>query len=246
MSIMLIVPATVSAQKSTVLIGDKTTAEVKKSVKIISGQLDALKVQIKDLEKDGKKRIADLEREKRILLRNPGKNQFLIIKADAQVKKSEARTDSLLSVCLQKKSELEDQLISFAVTAAGKDQQNIVNLKSRNVNDIADAYLVVKYADKMNSVSSGGTFSADSARIENNWYNPVYVTVKGPAGFHTSFTLGSKKHVVLPISIPGGYTVFYTYGNTTKCINKVFDVRNTDFDSKTGRRYAFLSELPAR
>lgn len=212
------------AQKSKAYSGDKGSREINKSQDIF-----------KSLVADFKEQKNALEKSRDKMLKNPSYYRFQIVK-----------TDSIIDLYQQKIMMLEDQMITFAVTAAGKDQLSKVELKSRNVTALADAYLTVKYADNMNSVANGNSLSVDSARIENNWYNPVYVTVKGPAGFHTSFTLGSKKHVVLPISIPGGYTVFYTYGNTTKCVGKVFDVRNTDFDSKTGRRYAFLSELPAR
>lgn len=221
--ILAVSSATVSAQKSTVLIGDKTTVEVKKSVKIISEQLDDLKDQIRDLKKDGKKEVAVLERNKRTLLHNPGLNQFLIIKTDAQVKKCEQKTDSLLAICEQKKSNLEDELINFTVFAAGKDKQNIVNLKSRNVREIAKAYLYVKYADNMNSASSSeGNQKKLIGMVENTGYlNPVVARVTGPANFSREFTLSARsKSIVFDLPYIGEYTTVFYHGNEIRCVTK--------------------------
>jgi len=222
MFIIMIVSTGAFAQKSTILVGDKTTTEVKKSAEIISEQLNDLKDRIRDLKKDGKKEVTVLERNKRTLLRNPGKNQFLIIRADAQVKKSEAKTDSLIAICEQKKSNLEDELINFTVVAAGKDKQNIVNLKSRNVREIAKAYLYVKYADNMNLASSDGSQKKLIGIVENTGYlNPVVAIVTGPANFSREFTLSARsKSIVFDLPYIGEYTTVFYHGNETSCVTK--------------------------
>ena len=243
--ILVVSTGAVNAQTSSIFIGDKTIAEIKASVKILSAQLEELKGQIKDLKAEGKKEVSDLEQEKKKLLRHQGANQFAIVRTDSIINKVQAKNDSLLNVYIRKMSDLESQRNSFALLAVGKDQINNFSLKSRqNPIDVATAYSIIKYADRMNS--NGTAASADSARIENNWINRVNVTIKGPAGWHTSFILERNEYVVLPISSPGSYVVQYAYGNNTTCVAKVFDLRNSDLDVKTGRRYAFLSELPAR
>lgn len=238
------VSTNVVAQKSTILVGDKTTTEVKKSVEIISMQLDALKDQVKDLQKEGKKEVANLERSKKTLLRHPGENQFLIIRADAQVKKSEARTDSLISVCEAKKSQLENELINFTVLAAGKDKQNIINLKSRHLPQMTDAIYALDYINRKNAVNNDAVAYTDSAFIDNGWYKNVFVTVTGPGRFKTSFLLGSKSTATIPIPGPGSYVVYYDFGNEVKCREKRFDGHNFDFNPKTKKQYAFVSGLP--
>lgn len=244
--ILAVSSATASAQKSTILIGDKTTTEVKKSVEVISGQLDALKIQIKDLEKEGDKKIAKLEKSKKQMLRNPGLNQFLITKTDAQIQKSEARTDSLIAVCERKKSQLENDLINFTVIAAGKDKQNIINLKSRNLSKMTDAMYALNYMAKKNSSSTDIIASTDSVFIDNGWYKKVFVTVSGLNGrFQKSFPLDGRSTATIPIPGPGNYVVYYDFGNETKCVSKRFDGHNFDFNPKTKKQYAFISGLPA-
>lgn len=241
------VSTNVVAQKSTILMGDKNTNEVKESVKIIAERLDALKDQIKDLEKEGNKKIADLERSKKILLRNPGLNQYLIIKTDAQVKKCEQKTDSLLSVCLRTKSKLEAQLNSFTVKAAGKDQQTVISLKGRNVGEVARAYRTVKYAETMNSANNEVS-RKDTILVENNFYQSTFVTVSCPeTDFSKSFPMSPRTKVFLPIDGPGRYFVSFKTGNNLQCQDSEFDgIHKKGYDPVTKRSFALIAELPER
>lgn len=214
----------VFAQKSTMYVGDKSNAKIERSVEIYKGVINDLK-----------ERKSDLEISLKNMLKKPGENEFAITK-----------TDSMINVCQEKIMAMDDKLIEFTDRSAGKDQLNIINLKSRNLSAMAEAMLAANYINSNKSESNASVASADSARIENNWYRQVYVKIQGPGRWHTAFTLGSGKYLVLPLSMPGRYVVSYTSGNTTKCVGKVFDTMNSDVDSKTGRKYAFLSEMPAR
>lgn len=241
--IIIMVSTSAVAQKSTILVGDKNTVEVKRSVKIIAGQLDELKEQIKDLKKEGKREVSSLERNKRTLLRSPGENKFLITKADAQVKKSEARSDSLIAVCEQKKSLLENDLINFTVVAAGKDKQEIYDLQSRDLSKITDAMYALDYIKRKKSMSDDVTADLDSALISNAWIKDVFITVTGPGRFKKSFPLSSKSAVAIAVPGPGSYVVYCDFGNEVKCKEKRFDGHNYDYDPKTKKQYAFISGL---
>lgn len=221
--IMMVSNSTAYAQKSTAQVGDKNLTEVSKSAKIISSQLNALKIQIRDLERKNKIEIVGLERSTKMLLRNPSLNQYMIEKNDLQVKKCQARTDSLITVYEQKKSDLEDQLINFTVTAAGKDEQNSVTLKSRNVNALADAYLTVKYADNMSATNgTGGASKQLIGMVENSGFlNPVIVKVTGPGNWTREFTLKSKdKSPEFELPYPGSYTAMFVSKYGTRCVTK--------------------------
>ena len=208
------ISANVFGQKSVMYVGDKSNAEISGSVEIYRGLIKDLEERKKNFEKGLKK-----------MLRKPADNEFIITK-----------TDSLINLCQDKIMALQDQLVEFTERAAGKDQQNIISLKSRNLPAMTDAIFAINY---VNGKKNG-------ALIENHWYHQVFVKIQGPGRWHTSFTLDNGKKLVVPISMPGRYVVSYTYGNTTKCVGKMFDSMNSDIDSKTGRRYAFLSEMPSR
>lgn len=245
--ILVVSTSAVYAQKSTILMGDKDNAQVKGSVKIMSSELDALKDRIKDLEKNSKKEIASLERDKKRLLHNQGQNQFLIIKTDAQVKKCEQRRDSLLSVYLQIKSNLEDRLNSFTIKAAGKDKQTTISLNSRNVGEIARAYRTIKYADNMNSTNNIVP-RKDTILVVNNFSQSTFVTVTcSETDFSTSFLMSSHTKVFLPIDGPGRYIVSFKTGNTFQSDDSDFDgVHKKGYDPVTKRSFALIAELPER
>lgn len=226
MVMSICVSTSVFAQKSTMYVGDKSNSEISGSVKIYRGLIDDLK-----------ERKANLEKSLKKMLRNPGLNEFAI-----------TRTDTMINACQEKIMSLDDQLIAFTERAAGKDEQNIINLKSRNLPAMTDAIIAVNYYSKKgnNPLNEVGASLSDSALITNDWHREVYVTISGPARFHTSFRIKANSKVILPVPGPGAYSVVFDFGNEKKYTCKRFDGMNQDFDSENGRKYAFISGINRR
>ncbi|MHB8903556.1 MAG: hypothetical protein ACYC40_00400, partial [Patescibacteria group bacterium] len=137
---------------------------------------------------DLKKEKSALEKSRRKMSKNPGYYSALLIE-----------NDSLIRIYQQKIMLLEDQMITSITTAASKDREDRVELKSNDVTALADAYLTVKYADNMSAgvnseVSTGKKLVG---MVENCTYdNPVVVKISGPGNskiFTREFTLGSRQ-----------------------------------------------------
>lgn len=193
----------VQAQRSRSYSGDKSSREITKSQETF-----------KDLVADLKKQKSTLEKSRNRMLKNPAYYQFQIVK-----------TDSLIGLYQQKIMMLEDQMITFAVTAAGKDQNSVVELKSRNVTALADAYLTVKYADNMSGNTNGlevNTGKKLIGMVENAGYiSPVVVKITGPGMFSVEYTLKSKeKSPEFFLPCPGNYTAVFTSSYGIRCVTK--------------------------
>jgi len=213
-SVMLVIVMIVSAasaygQKSKMYSGDKSAKEIKKSQQIFSEQIDNLKNNIKDLEKS---KIRVISRYQRTTDEYYG-NQIIQI-------------DSLINLYQQKVMLLEDQQITFVVTTASKDQQSYVDLQGRNPTELANAYVIVKYAENYknaaNTVKTASNNSKLVGIIENAGYvNSVVVKITGPANFHIEFTLNSKqKSPEFYLPCPGIYTAVFTNGYQTRSVTK--------------------------
>ncbi len=209
--LVMLVVATISAnfsfaQRSRAYNGDKASREITKSQKTFKALIVDLKEQKSELEKSKAK-----------MLKQPALYEVAIVK-----------TDSLINLYQQKIMMLEDQMITFAVTAAGKDEQNRVELKSRDVTALADAYMTIKYADNMSANNVNANASAGTngkqliGMVENAGYmNPVVVKITGPGMFSVEYTLGSKeKSPEFFLPCPGNYTATFVSRYGTRCITK--------------------------
>ena len=244
LTLSLVVSIPALAQKSTITMGDKNTVDVKKSADIFKKQISDLKKEIVSLKNDKAETISKLERSRDYLVKkDQNLYEQVITDINDSIKKFEKSRSALISAYEKRESNMEDQLLSFTVVAAGKDKQTVVSLKSRNVTRMAEAYRTMKYADNM-SVINNGTIMKDSALIQNSFYRETFVTVTGP-DFSKNFRLGSKQQIILPINGPGHYAVSFQVGYDIKTVCTDYKGYNKQaIDTKTNREYAFLAELP--
>lgn len=218
------ISTSVYAQKSTMYVGDKNSSEITKSSEIYSTLISSLELKKSNLEKSRNK-----------MLRKPGENQYLIIK-----------TDSIIGLYQDKIMQLEEEQIAFTIASAGKDEQNIINIKSRNLPALTDAIIAVNYYGKNNKNVDNLSLMSDSALITNDWHREVYVSISGPAKFHTGFKINGKSTVAFEIPGPGSYGITYDFGNEKKFICKKFDGFNKEFVPETKAKYAFISGINRR
>lgn len=192
----------VGQHRSKAYLGDKDSREITKSQK-----------NFKSLVADLKKEKSALEKSRDKMLKNPAYYEVAIVK-----------TDSLIGLYQQKIMMLEDKMITFAITASGKDQEDRIELKSCDVNALADAWISVKYAENMSANANGNANSGKQliGMVENTTYdNPVVVTITGPARFYREFTLGSRgKSPEFELPVIGRYTVNFVSPRGRACITK--------------------------
>lgn len=209
--LVMLVVATIStssvyAQKSKAYSGDKAS-------RIINKSQESFKSLVEDL----KEQQAKLEKRRDKMAKKPDYYAALLVE-----------TDSLIKVYQTKIMNLEDQMVASITVAASKDQENRVELKSRNATEFADAYLTIKYADNLSANNGSAQANANSGKqltgmVENTTYdNPVIVTVTGPANFRREFTLGAKaKSPEFELPAIGNYTAYFVSGrNRTACVTK--------------------------
>jgi hypothetical protein len=195
-----------SAQRSKAYSGDKSS-------RIITKSQESFKSLVEDL----KEQQAKLEKRRDKMAKKPDYYAALLVE-----------TDSLIKVYQTKIMSLEDQMVASVTAAVNKDEENRVELKSRNATEFADAYLTIKYADNLSANNGGAQANANSGKqlmgmVENTTYdNPVVVTVTGPANFRREFTLGAKsKSPAFELPAIGNYTAYFISGrNRTACVTK--------------------------
>lgn len=188
---IMVISASVFSQRSVYSSGDKSSTEIACSQKQFKSLISDLKSSLADLQKQQDKLVARY-------LRNPqGLEQ--VIRAN----------DSLIIQYQKKIENLEDQQIQFVVNAAGKDKKQNIALKSYDVEEFANAYLTVKYADNIGAPEN--TEKKLFGVVENATYlNPVVVRICGPANFLLEFTLKAKeKSQAFDIPMIGSYTATF-------------------------------------
>ena len=139
-----------------------------------------------------------------------------------------SRNDSLLISNYQNKiDELEITLNSLIIASVNKDTRQSMNLTSKDPKKVAEAYLLVKYADNIGK--SQNTVSADNANqssrlkgiIVNNWYYEVTAQVTGPGNFFREFNIKpNRKSPVFVLPVIGEYTTVFITSNKSKMIAK--------------------------
>ena len=247
--IILVVSTNAVAQKSTILMGDKSIEDAGLSLELYSNQISDFKEEIVRLEGKKKEKIKELESNIEIMLKkNSGdKYVFRINEADHDIKVCKKQTDSLINIYRGWIALAEIKKMNFLDRSAGKDKQTTISLKGRNVGEVARAYRTIKSAEMMNS-TNGIVSRNDTILVENNFYQSTFATVSCPeTGFSKSFPMSPHTKVFLPIDGPGRYVVSFKTGNNLQCQDSEFDgVRQKGYDPVTKRSFALIAELPER
>ena len=246
LSLSLAVSVPLMAQKSVALMGDKNIAEVDRSTNVFKSRIADLKAEIVSLETERDKKIVTMERKKSQLLKHGDLYSIVIDSLEKRSQRCWKQTESLINSYQQKILNLNDELSAFTINAAGKDQQNVMALKSRNVSEFADAYMTVKYADNMSTpanVSDLNSKKLIGIVCNESYKNPVVVYVNGPANFHREFTLTSKsKSEEFTLPCIGKYTATFIGNFPNTCVTKrVWP--NTVYYGKDGKAYDFMAAL---
>ena len=249
LTLSLVVSVPALAQKSTALMGDKSVSDVDRSTKVFKSRIADLKNEIVNLENERDKKVAKYETSRNHMAHtNPGYYEAEITKADTLIKRCEKNTDHLIAVYQQKILELDDQLSAFTINVAGKDQQNVMALKSRNVSEFADAYMTIKYADNLSSNSKADPNSVSMGRelqgiVENASYlSPVVVRITGPAQFSVEYTLEAKeKSPEFTMPCIGCYTATFTSSYGVRCVTKRVWPNSVYYDN--GQAFGFKATL---
>ena len=144
---------------------------------------------------------------------------------------------------------LENQLDNLIAAMAGKDAKYNANLENRDPRKVAEAYLLMKYADNLgNKKESASSEGSDSAKLKgivvNNWFREVGVQIVGPGNFFLEFSLKpNEKSPVFSLPIIGEYTAVFICGNERKSVTKQVKPNVLYYDGSVA--YDFKATLPA-
>lgn len=220
----------VKGQTSSISFGDKSSKEIKSSVKLFQSQI-----------KEYNKNITKLTKERNLFdvrftrdSTSVGKMRYL---------REMKRCDSILAVYREKIGNNEEQIENLLATAAGKDQTDRTDLKVRrsgqNIGKLADAYLTISYANKL--ASQPANVKPLKGLVVNNWYRDVKVIITGPANFKWEGYLkgGSKQEFDVPF--PGWYVTTFTCTKGSSSTRKQVSLNNNYYDGNT--RYDYRADL---
>ena len=176
----------------------------------------------------GDKSLKEIRRTVRVIhrqIKNYEKSiRIMIMKKSGDL----SQGDSLLISNYQNKiDELEINLNSLIIAGANKDTRQSLNLTSKDPKKVAEAYLLVKYADNIgksqNTVNADGTNQSSRLKgiIVNNWYYEVTAQVTGPGNFFREFNIKpNRKSPVFVLPVIGEYTTVFITSNESKMIAK--------------------------
>lgn len=171
----------------------------------------------------GDKSLKEIRRTMRIIRRQI--NVYEKSKTVIAKKRVLSHADSLLISNYQNKiDELEINLNSLIITGTDKGTRQSVNLTGKDPKKIAEAYLLVKYADnigKNKNVIGDSTSQNLKGIIVNNWYYEVTARVTGPGNFFREFNIKpNRKSPVFTLPVIGEYTTVFITSNDSKMITK--------------------------
>lgn len=144
----------------------------------------------------------------------------------------------------EKRDFLENQLNKLIAASASKNDRQYMDLNSKDPRKVADAYLLVKYADnlKNNQSLSEQPVKPDSGQLKgiivNNWYYEVIAQVTGPANFYREFDIranGKSPEFSLPVQ--GEYTTTFIYGYERRTVSKKVGYNIIYYEGKTPYDY---------
>jgi len=232
---VMMVSSNVFAQKSKLYTGDKSAREIKKSQQVYWDQIENLESRISKFQKENQKLMYRFQ---------ASQNQVLMDSYADQIK----RNNSLINFYQSRADSLRKRCSEFTEYATGKDDQQYLDLRSRNTNDLLGAYTIIKYLESYQTaqqVVQSESEKDDGLRgiVENQWYRDVNVTITGPGNFCREFYLKSgQKSPVFILSTPGNYTATFRTGFESKSVTKPVGPNIVYHDNGNG--YDFRAILP--
>jgi len=157
---------------------------------------------------------------------------------------SDQPNDSLITRYLGKIDLLENQIEDLLVRNIGDDQQRFIKLRSNNPEEVANAYVLVKYADAMarDTTAVRGANQTLIGIVENASYGKVHVRVSGPVNFVREYTLDMRsKSPAFDLPCPGQYTATFTNGYDFRTVTKNVGFNAQYFDGD--KSYNFKATL---
>lgn len=224
-------------QRSKVQSGDKSLAAVETSHKLMVSQIERYKNQI-DV----------LKRENEVIL-TKATDSALTPSLQAELQQNL----KLISGYRQKINLLEEESDSFLINVAGKSDYKIKELRSRDPRAVAEAEMMLAYADKIRANSgqaketiNGNDSSGIGKRIliNNRWYREVVVKITGPnyLSFECELKGKEKKEVFLDEELlPGTYEIKFIGPQEDRTVRK--KVGPLNIYENGGKQYALMATL---
>lgn len=159
---------------------------------------------------------------------------------------SDQPNDSLIVRYRGKIDLLENQIEDLLVRNIGDDQQRFIELRSNNPEEVANAYMLVKYADVMAGKDATSVDGVNRTPligiIENASYGRVHVRVSGPVYFVREYILDIRsKSPIFDLPCPGQYTATFTNGYEFRTVTKNVGFNTQYFDGE--KSYNFKATL---
>lgn len=189
-------------QTSYMVSGDKDLSEIKSADDLFKQQISFYQDKIDDLK---------------------GNNEYLRMTSPSS--KDIARNDSLISQYQQKMLEIEDISNSFLTTTALKDKKSRIELNGSEPREMAEAYLLVAYADNLKNNQNSSIIRSDmKGLIINSRNESVSVKVSGP-GLQQYLIIKARGKQVINIPLPGTYCITFistrNSGNSATVLKEV-------------------------
>ena len=194
MAIFVVAPVeTVQAQgpfrTSRVKSGDKSLAAIEKSHQLMAGRITDYQTQISGLQNRNEKILRELKY---------AQDSTAAVEA-SRLRIELAQNDSLVRIYRAKVGQLEEQSDAFLFSVAARGDEKRAELKSGDPVRVAQADMIMAYADKARTESrrleskpetaddsdidqSGVIPAARKLLLVNNWYTRLTVTVIDPVG----------------------------------------------------------------
>lgn len=188
---------------SVIKFGDKSLEDIKKSQELFADKIDYYQQKIKNLQEENSQ-LTDQ------LIQSP---------ADSLLgyKKMIKRNDSLAVYYQNELKLVESQETEFLFTAAGKDRRAVTKL-SGDAKEVADAYLIYRYADNMIGVGNANQTAEKEKNnqtglkgiLVNDRFDDVIARVTGPGSFFREFSIKAhSKTPPFPLPFIGRFTTTF-------------------------------------
>jgi hypothetical protein len=224
-------------QRSKVQSGDKSLAAVETSHKLMVSQIERYK-----------KEIDILKRENEVILTKvTDSTSAPHLQAELQ------QNLKLISSYLQKINLLEEESDSFLINVATKGEYKMTDLRGRDPRAVAEAEMMLAYADKIRASSGQATEkkqSNDSSGIgkriliNNRGYCDVIVKITGPnhLSFECEMRGKEKKEIFLGEDLlPGTYEIKFIGPQESRIVRKQVGPLNR-YENE-GKQYALMATL---
>jgi hypothetical protein len=150
-------------------------------------------------------------------------------------------SDSLLISNYQNKiDELEINLNSLIIASANNSVRQSMNLTNKDPKKVAEAYLLVKYADNLGGGSLEQNIASTNLKgiLVNDTYYNVIAQITGPGNFFREFDIkarGKSREFFLPMI--GEYVTIFIYRNQSATVTKKVGPNIIYYDGGTAYSY---------